>query len=182
MEQPLDPSDLDRALLAAALFNATNRVRLRHNLPAFQWNAALQHAADLQADASALKRAADHVHILPSLATPDDRVRHVGLSPRMVGENAALLFLFNTPPAHGLSIFQREDRIIYLNGLTGEPVVPHTYATFAASALQVWLDSPSHRATLLHPDFRYVACSARPTKLINGTEMIACVQVFFTPH
>ena len=181
LQRQLDLPQLDFELLANALFHETNRVRQHHKLPPCKWNPDLQRAADLQAGASALRRTADHAHLLPAVATPYDRVRHVGLHPRAVGENAALLPIVAIPPAHGLSFSRRDDRIVYLDGWTGEPAPFHTYASFAASALEAWLDSPPHRATLLNPDYRFVACSARVSRMISGAEMLACIQVFFSP-
>ena len=178
---PLSLETLDVERLGAALFHETNRVRREHGLPLFRGLAKLDQAADLQAGAAALKRTADHTHILPPLATPADRIRHVKLQLGAVGENAALLPFVDVPPAHGISLAVKNGSASYFDGLTGEPAKPHTYASFAATALEAWLSSPPHRAGLLNPVFRYVGCSARPTRQISGAEMIACIQVFYAP-
>ncbi|HTO03641.1 MAG TPA: hypothetical protein VL069_08065 [Opitutus sp.] len=43
------------------------------------------------------------------------------------------------------------------------------------------MNSPSHRANLVNPNFRYVGCSNRPSKSISGLDLLTSVQVFFTP-
>lgn len=181
LHAPIDPDNLDLTRLAAALFHETNRVRHRLKLPLYAWNPLLDRAADLQASSSALSRTAGHTHLLPALATPWDRVKHVGLEASMVGENALLIAVLDVPQDHGISINHVNDEKVFVDGRSGRPIAPHTYASFAVAALEAWMSSPPHRETLMNPDFRYVGCGGRSTKSINGLDLIAAIQVFFTP-
>lgn len=180
LHEPLDAATIDHGLLAAALFHETNRVRRQHGLRAFAWLAKLDAAADLQANSGALDQAAGHINVFPSLLTVADRLDKVGLRRGRAAENTALLPLLNLDPTHGIRIAREDDREVVTDGVTGRAAPPHTYASFAAAALQAWMNSPGHRANVLNPKFQSLGCSGRATKRIASVEMIACVQVFYS--
>lgn len=182
MKVMLDSDHLDLARLAAAIFHETNRVRRELGLPRFRQLVALDTAADLQANSNALAQSASHYNLAPILATPFDRVLHVGLNPQQVGENAAFFPLLDIDPSHGIQESQKENKRVSLDAETGRELQPHTYASFAAALVKAWMNSPEHRANLVNPKYRYVGCSGRPAKTLHRIEMVACVQVFYTPR
>lgn len=178
----LELSTFDPVRLSAAIFQETNRVREELKLRPFGHLAPLDRAADIQATANALNQDASHHSAIPSVASPDDRVRHVGLSPRIVAENAALVPLLDIDLAHGyVEKMEGEVRVI-LDGQTLREAPPHTYASFAAALVRSWMASPAHRANIVNPELTHVGCSGRPTKVLGGFDMVACVQEFYTPQ
>jgi uncharacterized protein YkwD len=181
MEVLLSANDLDHRKLGTAIFHATNKVRRELGLRPFNALDALDKAADLQASSNALNQAALHSNIVPAWATPADRVRKFGLKPSLVSENAALLPLFNLNPDHGYVERTLADGTQLVDGQTGLIVQPHTYASFARRLVDAWMNSPPHRANIVNPNFRFLGCSARPTKSVTGMDLITSIQVFFTP-
>ncbi len=177
----LDADTFDPRRLGLAIFQETNRVRRELGLRPFRALDALDRAADLQASADALGQNASHQNVISTLATPYDRVRHVGLRPGSVAENAALMPLLDIDVSHGLVERRTDHAVALLDGQTLREVHPHTYASFAAAVLHQWMESPGHRANIVSPEFRYVGCSGRPTKMLNGLIMIATIQEFYVP-
>lgn len=181
LNTPLDAAHLDVPLLAAAIFHETNRIRRELHLRPFQWLAQLDQAADLQAGSGALNQAAGHENFLPALETLGDRIRHVGLEFGRIAENSALLPLVDIDVTHEIAVRREGDRRLLVDGATGRIGEPHTYASFAAAAVKAWMNSPGHRANIVNPAFHHLGCSGRSTLRLNTAEMIACVQVFYTP-
>ena len=176
----IDPGNLDERLLAAAIFHETNRVREQLHLPKFAWLRKLNEAADWQADSIALMQAVGHRNFLPRLAGVADRLRRVGLPPGAAAENATILLVNDVVPPHEFEVQRSAERVM-MDRETGRVSRPRTYSSFAAAAVEAWMESPEHRANIVDPDLRYLGCSARPTKTVLRVDMIACIQVFYTP-
>lgn len=177
----IDPENIDSARLAAAIFHETNRARADLRLPLFRSLAKLDAVAGLQANSVALAQVSSHANFLPALTHLGDRVNHLGLKPRLVAENVALLPLLRLDPARDYNRRQVDGETVLFDGLTGLPAQPHTYASFATALVGAWLKSPGHRANIVNADFRHLGCSARPGRSLHGLVTIACVQVFYTP-
>lgn len=182
LRDAITPQMLDGPRLAAAIFHATNRVRAQLHLPAFKWRTSLNRAADIQATYCALSLTAGHDNPVPDLATSMDRVKYVGLTPLFVAENAALLPMLDVVAQHGVVERLDPDGMHYFDGATAEPVHWHTYQSFAAKVVDAWMQSPGHRANIVNPSLRYLGCSGRTGRLVSGVDVIAAVQVFYTPR
>jgi uncharacterized protein YkwD len=181
MAAPLDLDQLDLARLATAIFNETNEVRRQLGLRRFGRLKRLDEAADLQATTDALNQTPGHTNMVTAWATPFDRVKQVGLTPLIVSENAAILPFVDFDFTHGYTERIIAGRKVIFSGETGLVVPPHTYASFARAIVRAWMNSPHHRANIVNPSFRYLGCSARPSKSITGLDMIAGIQDFYTP-
>lgn len=168
----------DRELLAQAIFNETNRVRRRLGLKPFQPLAKLNEAADLEAALGRIYQPPSHNNPFPTIGTPLQRVKYVGLEPELVAENIALLHIYESSVV-GVVIKDGQRQLVNADN-RGLPVT-ETYRGFATKVVQAWRESPGHRANLVHPGFRYLGCSAQPSVSINGIDQLFCVQVFFTP-
>ncbi|HYP18137.1 MAG TPA: hypothetical protein VEQ65_13070, partial [Opitutus sp.] len=131
LQQNIDVASLDHALLAAAIFHETNRVRADFRLTPFAWLPEIDRAADLQANSTALSVTSGHGHLLPSLATPSDRAEYVGLRPRLLGENSALLPILQFDPA-GYIVREEQGRNVWRHATSEQVVPPHSYRSFAA--------------------------------------------------
>jgi len=179
----IDPTEFNRPLLVAAIFQETNRVRRRLGLPAFTHLAKLDDAADRKASVGVLELELKHENPLPLTATPADRVQSVGLTYHRVAENIARLSSYDLPEGmtalgvrtgNGGSEFYRLDN--------GRPPELQTYAGFAAVVVAAWMKSPGHRENIVDPGLVSLGCAARPCRsLISRHEQIYAVQVFLTP-
>lgn len=181
LQARLELEQLDHTLLAAAIFHETNRVRRGYGLRPFGWLPKLDEAAALQANSVALDQSVGHFNLLPSLYTVTDRLQHVGLPAGRGSENAALLSWLDIDPSHGIRIIREDDATVLADDVTGRIGQPHTYASFAEAAVRAWMDSPGHRANILHRDLALLGCSTRSMRRISSIDMIACIQVFYTP-
>jgi uncharacterized protein YkwD len=177
----IDQEALDEALLAAAIFHETNKIRRLHGLPAFRCLPKLNDAARIQAAVGGVYRPPSHINPFPWIATPADRVQHAGLAPAGVAENIALLSSFEVDPASGVALDQRNGAGVFVNAATGRKLQPQTYAGFAATVVQAWLDSPGHRENLLHAQITHLGCAVRALRGERGQPMIFSVQVFYLP-
>jgi uncharacterized protein YkwD len=180
----IDHDNFDAALMAAAIFHETNRVRRGLGLVPFVHLAKLDEAADLKAVMGVIQNELTHDNPLPATATPADRVNSVGLSYRRVAENLARLSLLNAPPGVAqVGVRRRNGREESYLLDSGRVLTPHTYATFAARVVSDWMNSPPHRANIVNPALTSLGCAARATLSWKGRqEQIYAVQVFFTPR
>lgn len=175
--------DFNRALMSAAIFHETNRVRQRLGLPSFLHEPKLDTAADLKAAIGVLQSELTHENPLPNTATPADRVRSVGLRYRQVSENIARLGLFDVPPGISqVGVRQRGGRPEFYRLDTKQAVQLRTYSDFAEAVVASWMNSPGHRAHIVSRELISLGCAARPcrSQVVNH-EQVYAVQVFFTP-
>jgi uncharacterized protein YkwD len=159
LDRVMTPDGFDHALLARAIFEESNRVRVAHGSPALVHMDALDEAADEQATYLALTLTVGHTNPFPRERNVAERVLHQGLDPASVGENAIMM------PARRPADAPSRD---------------YTYAAYAAFLLQGWMNSPEHRETLLDPKFTRLGCSARPAHgFKQGDQRVFAVQVFY---
>ena len=180
----VDFARFDPALMSAAIFHETNRVRQRLGLAAFRHLPKLDDAADLKAAIGVLQDGLRHDNPLPHTAEPADRVRAVGLDYRRVAENIARLGLFDLPAGSTqVAVRQRAGRTEYIHPDTKRPVENQTYAAFAEAVVRSWMNSPGHRANIVNPELVALGCAARTCHSpVARHEQIYAVQVFFTPR
>jgi uncharacterized protein YkwD len=178
----IDPQALDKELLSAAIFHATNRVRAQFNLPEFAPLPKLNEAADIQAALGGVLIPPAHTNPFHAFATPLDRVRFVGLHPDRLAENIALLPAYDIDLSIDIGVQQVGGRKRFINPVTGEDLVHTTYAKFAETAVAAWMGSPGHRANILDPKLHYLGCSVKSVRSVYGADMIFGVQEFYTPE
>lgn len=154
------PADFDHALLATAIFEETNRVRIEYRLPPFGHFPELDRAADVQATDMAMLLRAEHGNPVRGEHTVAERVATAGLPYGRMGENVSMVPA-RPPP--------------------GAPDRAYTYASLAASLVQGWMDSPGHRANLIGRDFTHLGCAARMAHGVPGDDRVFAVQDFFLP-
>lgn len=171
---------LDAPRLAREIFAETNRVRAQLGLPAFRADERVDGAAETQARIGHLQRPVRHTLPFPSIATPLDRVKALGLRPHLVAENIALLSVYDVPT--GAQFYRLRGETQLRDSLTAQPLRRHDYASFAAAAVAAWMNSPPHRAHLVNPRHEFLGCAVQGVPGQEGTEMIFAVQVFFTPE
>jgi len=180
LEDVIDVTQLDRTLLARAIFDETNRVRVAAKLRAFKSEPKLDVAADTQAQMGAVFRPPSHTNPFPLIATPMDRAKFAGLEPDFVAENIALIAIYDAPTGTAIYVTSKDATVRDLRN--DQPVRRHTYASFARAIVEAWMASPGHRANILDPKLRYLGCAVRPTKSLEDVDMLFGVQAFYTPR
>lgn len=175
----IDPQAIDCGLLAAAVFQETNRVRSRLGLPRFQELERLDRAADLQAEMGSLLLEVSHWNPRSDEATALDRVVKAGLVPGVVAENLAVTPLFESD-GDSFQVVRLGGAFRAVDPRTREDLPNRTYAGFARAVVEQWMRSPAHRRNILDRRLRHLGCSVRPRKLISGLDALYSVQVFFT--
>lgn len=170
---------LDGALLARAIFEETNRVRVQLGLPAFAAEPKLTAAAETQARIGSVFQKASHTNPFPSVATPADRVKSAGLPLGSVAENVALFSAYVTEGR--ADFYQLKGDPTLRDAKTDAPLPRHTYATFAQAIVDAWMRSPGHRANIVDPQLRQLGCAVHPAGDGGELAMIFSVQVFYSP-
>lgn len=180
----IEPAEFDQALMNAAIFHETNRVRRQFGLPAFTHVAKLDAAADLKASVGVLESEVKHTNDLPFTATPADRVKWVALDYERVAENIARISSYDLPSGMTqLGVRSRNGTDEFYRLDTGRAVELQTYAGFATQVVESWMKSPGHRANIVDPHLVSLGCAARPCRsFVSRHEQIYAVQVFFTPR
>jgi uncharacterized protein YkwD len=153
--------DFDHALLARAIFDESNRVRAVRGAPPLAHDPALDAAADEQAAHMALVLRAEHENPVPGELDVTERVARSGQSGALVAENVLMM-----PARRPAGAADRD----------------FTYASYAASLVDAWMNSPGHRANLLNPDFGFLGCAAELAHGVRpGDQRVFAVQVFLAP-
>jgi uncharacterized protein YkwD len=154
----MSPENFDHELLARAIFEASNRVRAEHGVPALAHLAALDAAADEQATYLALALTVGHTSPIPRQRNLWERIAGQGLDVASAGENAIMM------PARRPADAPNRD---------------YTYAAYAAYLMEGWMNSPEHRETLLASRFTQLGCAARLAHgIARGDQRIFATQVF----
>ncbi len=178
--RPIDPQKVDQALLAAALFHETNRLRQKNGRPPLHHDSRLDAAARMQAGDMARHEFLSHTNPhRPKGRTPADRALLAGFHYHFLAENVATQFtiqyqsgrtVYRVPAGTGFSY--RPD---------GPPLPRHTYRSFAATVLEQWMNSPGHRQNILSADPEHFGSDCRLRQEQSGLDQFYCVQLFGTP-
>lgn len=139
----------DLALLNAAIFYETNRVRERHGLPSYSHHPGAEEAATGHSRAMAEEGFFSHISPVPGMRTPKDRLEAVPVSFSMAGEN----------------ILGAAE-----NGSSGRHL-ERSYLDYAEGAVGAWLGSPGHRANILHRDFTHLGVGVAVKRDANSSSL-----------
>jgi uncharacterized protein YkwD len=149
------PEKFSLAELNAALLKETNRVRGVHGRKPLSLLPALAGAADDHTAFMAMTFTVSHTSPIPGQKNAVERARMHGLDyASLVAENV-LSTAFAVPHES-----------------------PDACAEIAATLVAQWMDSPGHRANLLHRDFTDVGCAVRYVVFPGGGEKFFATQVF----
>jgi uncharacterized protein YkwD len=175
---------IDRTLLSAAILHETNRRRAENHLPLLQHLPKVDEAAELHVKDMAAKGYLEHEEKdNPKLRQPIDRVRAVGLNPILVAENIATSFGIQYGAGRKVYPLEQWNRSGLSYEPNGEPIPPHTYASFARALLTQWMNSPHHRENILVPDARFMGSACAPSREPGDRDFhkFYCAQEFFSP-
>ena len=171
--------DFDDALLSAAIFTETNRVRAEHDLRPLRPYARLRGAADVQAFTNAITGVATHDNPIAGHGRVLDRVRAQGIDPSLVTENV-LVTLVRTADSGGMVRVRRSEdgSRVRLDDETGSVLMWPTYGALARRVVAQWMGSPTHRNNILNAEVRYLACGVAMGRTPLGGELLHAAQVF----
>src|SRR6187551_2107006 len=128
----IDPEEFDETLMAAAIFQETNRVRGQLGLLRFTHVAKLDVAAERKASLGVFETELRHTSDAPFAATPADRVKATGLDYARVAENIARISSYDLPAGMSqLGVRERMGRNEFYRTDTGRPPELQSYAGFA---------------------------------------------------
>lgn len=150
----------DNHLLNAAIFYATNKIRVKKNLPQFSFSPELRNAAWLQAIAMEENDFFSHVNLSePEIRSLEDRVAYFGYDWSSLTENIATEFLlryvdndrYTWDEKNGTYRFYDEDQ---------HEITARTYLEVAEAIVQSWMNSPPHKKQILNKDYTELGCGA----------------------
>jgi len=172
-------SQLDRDLLEAAIFHATNQARAKQKLPPLKFAPQLAPIARQHSDEMVQLQYIEHDSPVPEFHTVTDRFTRAGLKPQQYAENIAMLPTIDAPPG--------EFKYTIENGVTrrftadtGKEILPYTYDGYAHACVQGWMDSPHHRANILEPHMTHMAIGLA-VGLYEKQDSVLVTQNFSTP-
>jgi uncharacterized protein YkwD len=175
----------NQTLLRAAILHETNKWRAKEGLKPLLHHPQVDEAAMIHVRDMVAKNYLAHVEQGTTTPQPIDRVRAAGLSPILVAENIATASGIQYESGRQVFPLRQWKREGLSYKENGEAIPPHTYRTFAAQVLQQWIDSPSHRESIMLRDARYLGSACLPANPKSQKEeafhKFFCAQVFFTP-
>lgn len=158
INQPIDFKHMDRPLLHAAMFYATNQERIKNGLKPFKHLDRMEKVAAEHASDMVNYNFYSHVSRVKGKSTIVDRFKLEGLNLMSIAENIsssnALQYQNGrkvNPPRSGLFTYASSKR---------EVIVAHTYLSYAKEVVRLWMESPSHRKSILNPHHEYLGCGA----------------------
>ena len=160
----IDLQNPDYELLDAAVFQVSNKVRVKEGKKELQYLPLLHRSASYHAQAMIDLEFYDHYNLRQlSYLTPDKRITAFGGVFHYTSENIAQYDIINTGQEYCPSRL-KNGRFRYLNCETHKPYRPYTYIAYAAAVVNGWLHSPSHRKNLLSENYQYLGCAVRISK------------------
>lgn len=151
LDKPITTGKLNQDLFAQAVLSYSNAVRQAQGQPPLTLDPALRRAASEHA--MNMARLKTHAHVLPvrGEANLSQRIKGQSVRFRQAAENIAMNKVYRLL---GRPISMKSEGCAFVYGDTQEPVPIHTYKSLAKEAVDRWLSSPRHRASLLSPTYR----------------------------
>jgi len=179
VDDRIDFKNINYPLLQACILFETNQQRILNDLPALVYNEQLESAASGHAKDMTKYNFFSHTSVVSGKKSLSDRVKLAGLEPWGVGENIATSFgldyISNTP------VYSPKQNNGYFSyTYQGDPILAHTYLSYAQAVVQQWMNSSGHRANILSTSFKSLGtgCSHYSDKSFYMMDMFHAVQVF----
>ena len=145
-----DKPDFDA--LATAMELMTNEVRVQNGLRPLDTHPVLRRASARYAQKMVKEEFLAHEDPnSPKLRTPEQRVAAAGGKNAAAAENIADVPAFRVESGEPFYVIDAENYVIAREP-GGPPIEPHTYASYAATVVEGWMNSPGHRRNLLADD------------------------------
>ncbi|WP_339707373.1 CAP domain-containing protein [Algoriphagus aquimarinus] len=160
VNQTINYKKLDRGLLQAAIFYLTNEERIKYGLKPFSHSDAMEKVASEHANDMVNYNFYSHVSRVKGKETIGDRFSREGLKRMLIGENISSSIGLQYQDGRQINIPRSGGMYTYANS-TREVILPHTYLSYAREAVQLWMNSPSHRKSILNPNFEQLGCGSQ---------------------
>jgi uncharacterized protein YkwD len=176
----IDFDNIHYALLNAAIFYATNQMRLTHGMAPFIHAQSLEEAAFMHAKDMVRLNFFSHNNPYESeKKTFQQRLAMYGVDQGYRAENISEMFGIRYEQGSSLipPDTTEED---FRNFRTGKPIPVHTYLSFAKALLDGWMNSSGHRANILNSKLIYLGCGTRHyrNESFYGMDQFKAVQNF----
>lgn len=180
--EKIEVGKFNPGLLEAAIFHETNRVRGEHD------RAPLSPSEEAAGAARTHSQWMVEAQLLSHAGAKDDgkrsnpltRLQAVGLSPSTAAENVAFTFRLNYESGRTVYIRERGGRRIFSYEPGGEPLQERTYLEFARAVVQQFMDSPTHRKSLLDPGVTHAGMGVVLSEADDSMDRIFVTQKFFS--
>jgi uncharacterized protein YkwD len=159
VHQTINYKKMDRGLLQAAMFHVTNLERVKYGLPPFEHSDAIERVASGHAADMVTFQFYSHVSQVKGKKTVNDRFALEGLPSVLVGENISSSIGLQYQDGRKINIPKSGGMYTYASSKR-EVILPHTYLSYAKEAVRMWMNSPSHRKSILNPRFTKLGCGA----------------------
>lgn len=159
LQEQLDFYDINYPLLHAAIFYETNQERIGAGIAPLLFHPSLEAAAFGHAKDMKTLDFFSHTSVVSGKENVGDRVRLAGFNWHWVGENIAKSF--GIAYQAGTPVYTPEQNEGYFSyEYQGDPILPHTYISFAKAVVSQWMNSPGHRANILNVNYGYLGVGA----------------------
>jgi uncharacterized protein YkwD len=163
VNEQIDFSSINYPLLHAAIFYETNQERIKAGIPALMFHQSLESAAYGHALDMRTYDFFSHTSVVSGKESVGDRARIAGFNWSRVGENIAISFGINYEG--GKPVYSPDQNGGYFSyEYRGDPILPHTYLSFAKAIVNQWMNSPGHRANILNVNYSYLGIGAAHKK------------------
>jgi uncharacterized protein YkwD len=155
-QDTINPNDPNPEKLDAIIFYLTNEIRLKKGLLELKYNQKLEESARLHSNCMVKDNFFDHFNPHSrKLRGPNDRARYVGIINPFLAENIVEGFLLRYKA--GESVYPGGPGIFRYHP-DEEPIQPYTYLSLGESLLEMWMNSPDHKANILSISALQLGC------------------------
>ncbi|MDR7129665.1 uncharacterized protein YkwD [Algoriphagus sp. 4150] len=160
VNQTINYKKIDRGLLQAAMFYATNEERIKYGLPPFEHSDQIEKVASDHANDMVNYNFYSHVSRVKGKKTIGDRFANEGIKRMLIGENISSSIGLQYQTGRKINIPHSGGMYTYANDRR-EVILPHTYLSYAREVVQLWMGSPPHRKSILNPHFEQLGCGSQ---------------------
>lgn len=174
VQQIIDPENLDKALLEAAVFFASCEARTGKRKSTFSFSSILQQSSRFHSDYLLELGTLNHLNTKDKkYKTPMMRIDAFGGNFNASAENLARISLLNFEK-DAAYIIGENGKILDKNG----KIIPtHTYSSLARKVVDGWMHSKGHRQNLMG-DYNYLGCGV--SSIIKITDGVP--EIYFTQN
>lgn len=160
VNQTINYKKIDRGLLQAAMFYATNEERIKYGLKPFEHSDLIEKVASEHANDMVSYNFYSHVSRVKGKKTIGERFAREGINRAYIGENISSSIALQYQEGRKINVPSSGGMYTYANSRR-EVILPHTYLSYAREVVQLWMHSPSHRKSILNPNFDQLGCGSQ---------------------
>ncbi|MDA3818080.1 MAG: CAP domain-containing protein [Prolixibacteraceae bacterium] len=149
----INPSSVDYALLNAAVFFETNRLRVKYGLKPLKHHPKLEMSAQGHSKDMVDYNFFAHTSRVPGKYSVSDRVKKAGLNESYVGENIYDHSILNFK---GGAYYPPSQCGFFKSAVSNKPILFFSYRSLAEKLVKGWMDSPMHRANILKSNYTHM--------------------------